>query len=722
MFNNLKFIISIFSLVIYFNFFSQIDLKLSDTLIPFKIKRKITYNPTLLANRLIEGKQTDKDKFDAIFCWVVFNIRYDHKGANSLRGTSFPRVNNILRKKRGVCLDFAFLMDTLCSIAGVQNTTITGYSKDIVFDLNDPIYVDNHAWNAVNFNGKWYLYDVTWSTGMNVWGPSKFYERILKWRSNLAKKKVLKEFKIEIKIPGNKECGIKSHKETEIRSRYRQPLFYGFLEAILQMVPYRLKLKHQKLLHQYYYLTDPEVFAITHFPDNPYWALTSRIQNIHDYSGDSLYYSLNENTYLNQHKEGRKCIDCDDYFMLNEIEKNKQMIKNSSAFNENNKFVISISYMNIADIYYNKAIKEKDSLSKMNLTDSCKVYIDLAKSELKQGLKKVRAEYLFHKQKNDSKEKMLLNTNNEHIKKFLYTNKLCKKEVPKMVSYRNKKRSYKRKYQGYQNKLKNIQNTNEYVIKKNILEDKVNTANKNLSNVIFEIDSITLLIKIYENSFLNQIEVLKNNLWNKIHSEVPIISTFFDNGILRRYYLMDNRDERIVKGQKVIQIQEKEYLTSIKEKILIPTDSSYNEFKEIYKLNNKRYDLYLKAMKSINILQQAGKTTKDSLSNFINSKRIEIQNEICWLSLNDLSITSISKAYLLFINRQTDLINSVKYENSSERIRHQQIEKEIIRSNGRHTNIVRKNINVTISMKNRLLENQKRYLEKMKEKQRRKRI
>jgi transglutaminase/protease-like cytokinesis protein 3 len=134
----------------------------------------IAKNPGTLARRLTEGKSSEKEKFDAIFAWVATNIRYDFASYFSSGGSGMPRVKMILKYRSGICIDYAHLMDTLCNLSGITNVSVYGYAKDEIFDVNDSLYLDNHAWNAVKLDGLWYVYDVTWASGQPEYRFTKF--------------------------------------------------------------------------------------------------------------------------------------------------------------------------------------------------------------------------------------------------------------------------------------------------------------------------------------------------------------------------------------------------------------------------------------------------------------------------------------------------------------------------------------------------------------------
>src|SRR5258706_14925225 len=71
------------------------------------------HDPRLLAAALIKDKLSDKDKFDAIFLWIANNVRYNYAAYYSSSGSAITKVEKILKRKRGICIDYAVLMDTL---------------------------------------------------------------------------------------------------------------------------------------------------------------------------------------------------------------------------------------------------------------------------------------------------------------------------------------------------------------------------------------------------------------------------------------------------------------------------------------------------------------------------------------------------------------------------------------------------------------------------------
>src|SRR3989338_1022697 len=115
-----------------------------------KLSWKTERDPKLLVETLTAGKTGDLEKFEAIFAWVASNVQYDYRSYYSGKGYySETDIRKVLRRKEAICFQYAALMDHLCALADIHNVTVTGYAKDMLFDINDTIYFDNHAWNAV---------------------------------------------------------------------------------------------------------------------------------------------------------------------------------------------------------------------------------------------------------------------------------------------------------------------------------------------------------------------------------------------------------------------------------------------------------------------------------------------------------------------------------------------------------------------------------------------
>ncbi len=103
-----------------------------------------------LADEICTGCDTDAEKVQAIYNWMVANLEYDYN-YNAL--FQYFDVRKTLRTKQGVCFDFSHLFAALCRSQNIPCYAVDGIS-----------YKDNsvqHTWNRVYYDGTWWNMDVT---------------------------------------------------------------------------------------------------------------------------------------------------------------------------------------------------------------------------------------------------------------------------------------------------------------------------------------------------------------------------------------------------------------------------------------------------------------------------------------------------------------------------------------------------------------------------------
>jgi Transglutaminase-like superfamily len=115
-----------------------------------------------LVTYLMIPAQNDLEKARLIYAWVAQHIKYDANAINANRPSDCSAIQ-VLKKKKAVCLGFAMLYEALGTEAGLNVRTIIGYVKGERRHarLKNP----NHAWNAIEVNGRWILCDATWGSG-----------------------------------------------------------------------------------------------------------------------------------------------------------------------------------------------------------------------------------------------------------------------------------------------------------------------------------------------------------------------------------------------------------------------------------------------------------------------------------------------------------------------------------------------------------------------------
>lgn len=116
-----------------------------------------------LAEYLIKGAKTDKQKVEVFFYWIALNIKYDidlYKQSNKTMDDVTSDV--VLKTKKSICYGYSVFFKDLCEISNIECAIITGIAQSYIEDKQTET---NHAWNAVNIDGKWELIDVTWGSG-----------------------------------------------------------------------------------------------------------------------------------------------------------------------------------------------------------------------------------------------------------------------------------------------------------------------------------------------------------------------------------------------------------------------------------------------------------------------------------------------------------------------------------------------------------------------------
>jgi len=115
-----------------------------------------------IARYLTKNLHSPTDKVRAIYYWMAHAIRYDVANMNSTKTYSDPQelVDEVLRKRKGVCANYSALFHACCQAIGVQSYIIEGYTRQ--YERIIPVA---HAWNAVYIDGKFFDIDVTWAAG-----------------------------------------------------------------------------------------------------------------------------------------------------------------------------------------------------------------------------------------------------------------------------------------------------------------------------------------------------------------------------------------------------------------------------------------------------------------------------------------------------------------------------------------------------------------------------
>ncbi|CAF1407062.1 unnamed protein product [Adineta steineri] len=112
-----------------------------------------------------------------IFYWITCNIEYDTVSYFS-KNYQNQSAENVFRTKQGVCAGYANIYKYLCDQLNLKCEIVSGYSKGYGFDSREDVPTDtDHAWNAIEIDGHWYLMESTWGAGLLT--DEKLFQRQL---------------------------------------------------------------------------------------------------------------------------------------------------------------------------------------------------------------------------------------------------------------------------------------------------------------------------------------------------------------------------------------------------------------------------------------------------------------------------------------------------------------------------------------------------------------
>lgn len=162
--------------------FETVDFRKADSIALSYNNERLTNLPEL-AFKLTSNLNTEVEQFRAIYRWVCANIANDyplylknsrkrhHFRNDSLKldawNNKFRRqlFKKLLRKKRTICTGYAYLVKALADLANLECEIVHGYGRVSTTNI-ETLELPNHSWNSVKLNGKWYLCDPTWASGI----------------------------------------------------------------------------------------------------------------------------------------------------------------------------------------------------------------------------------------------------------------------------------------------------------------------------------------------------------------------------------------------------------------------------------------------------------------------------------------------------------------------------------------------------------------------------
>jgi succinate dehydrogenase flavin-adding protein (antitoxin of CptAB toxin-antitoxin module) len=129
------------------------------------IPRPLTTTTGGIASYIKNNYKTDLERTRAIYTWITTNIRYSTDSANSInmREDKDAKVTFALRRRKGVCENYAAIFNDIAVKAGLTSFVISGYTKQ-----GGTIDKEGHSWLTVLIDKDWHLFDPTWDEGREM--------------------------------------------------------------------------------------------------------------------------------------------------------------------------------------------------------------------------------------------------------------------------------------------------------------------------------------------------------------------------------------------------------------------------------------------------------------------------------------------------------------------------------------------------------------------------
>lgn len=118
---------------------------------------------------LAAGSDSDLTTVSNIYNYIIKNISYDYSKATSVQSGYTANVDDILLKKKGICLDYAAVMASMLRSQGIPTRLEVGYASS-AYHAWISTYIDDIGWvnGIIQFDGTgWKLMDPTFAATTN---------------------------------------------------------------------------------------------------------------------------------------------------------------------------------------------------------------------------------------------------------------------------------------------------------------------------------------------------------------------------------------------------------------------------------------------------------------------------------------------------------------------------------------------------------------------------
>lgn len=225
-----------------------------------KVPKEAQKTTKALSSYLTKDLVDDSTKAAHIYQWVTHNISYDYKAIANGKPLEYKSAGAVLKAKNTVCQGYSALTVELLKNAGIEATTVEGYTAQFLSDSIPLIAGSDHEWVAFKVNRTWYLCDPTWDAG--------YIGRIPKYKVDLLKKEkiTLKREKKLAKIKKEKRKKVKQFKwnKKDKKQEEKAEKKRGSYKSAIGFVRYP-SLEN--------FMVEPDLFVQSHLPSQPEFQL-----------------------------------------------------------------------------------------------------------------------------------------------------------------------------------------------------------------------------------------------------------------------------------------------------------------------------------------------------------------------------------------------------------------------------------------------------------------
>ena len=119
---------------------------------------KIDKDIDIWINEYVRSNMNDKDKIKAMHDAIINRTKYDKVRADTNNSKyDSARINGLLYDHYAICSGYTDMMAVVLSKLGIPNYKIAS---------------EEHVWNAVYLDGKWYHLDLTWDDPLTTSGKN----------------------------------------------------------------------------------------------------------------------------------------------------------------------------------------------------------------------------------------------------------------------------------------------------------------------------------------------------------------------------------------------------------------------------------------------------------------------------------------------------------------------------------------------------------------------